>query len=117
MSNQVDPYSNYLNIETIQTIDKLNLPIRQKHHVRILAHCLVILKSTYKDDVASAEEEKTLREWCDNQSKQFNDKKFNDLLYEQLSSASTKLSNFSRKIGKNINDLNIEDLIALVKEC
>jgi len=44
MSNHLDPLSNLLNIEIIQEIDNLDLPIMQKHHLRILAHCLQILK-------------------------------------------------------------------------
>ena len=44
MSNHLDPISNTLNLETIQEIDDLDLPIIQKHHLRILAHCLQILK-------------------------------------------------------------------------
>ena len=43
MSNNLDPLSNLLNIQTMQEIDNLDLPIMQKHHVRILAHCLQIL--------------------------------------------------------------------------
>ena len=44
MSNRLNPLSNPLNIETIQEIDNLDLTIMQKHHLRILAHCLQILK-------------------------------------------------------------------------
>ena len=44
MSNHLDPLSNPLNMQTIQEIDNLDLPIMQKHHLRILAHCLQILK-------------------------------------------------------------------------
>ena len=116
MSNQVDPYSNYLNIQTIQTIDKLNLPIRQKHHVRILAHCLDILKATYQENISTSDKENSLKEWCNKQSEQFNDQKFNDLFYQQLSSTAIKLRNFSERIGKNINDLDIDDLVILVQE-
>jgi len=58
----------------------------------------------------------SLREWCDNQSQKFDDKKFSDLFYEQLESVSKKLSTFSKKIGKNIEDLEIDDLVLLVKE-
>jgi len=43
MSNHLDPLSNPLNIKTIQEIDNLDLSIMQKHHLRILAHCLQIL--------------------------------------------------------------------------
>ena len=44
MSNHLDPLSNRLKIQTIQEIDNLDLPIMQKHHLRILAHCLEVLK-------------------------------------------------------------------------
>ena len=114
MSNPLDPLSNPLNIETIQEIDNLDLPIMQKHHLRILAHCLQILKTINVDN--SFENKNPLREWCDNQSKKFDDKKFSDLFYEQLVSTSKKLSTFSKKIGKSIEDLEIDDLVLLVEE-
>ena len=115
MSNNFDPSSNPLNIQTIREIDNLDLPIMQKHHIRILAHCLQILKIINADD-SSEKSKNPLREWCDNQSKKFDDKKFSDLFYHQLESTSKKLSTFSKTIGKNINDLEINDLVLLVKK-
>ena len=114
MSNNSDPSSNPLNIQTIQEIDNLDLTIMQKHHIRILAHCLQILKIINTDN--SFENKNLLREWCDNQSKKFDDKKFSDLFYEQLESTSKKLSTFSKKIGKSIEDLEIDDLVLLVEQ-
>ena len=114
MSNNSDPSSNPLNIKTIQEIDNLDLTIMQKHHIRILAHCLQILKIININN--SFENKNPLREWCDNQSKKFDDKKFSDLLYDQLDSTTKKLSIFSKKLGKSINDLEIDDLILLVKQ-
>ena len=108
--------SNPLNIETIQEIDNLDLPIIQKHHVRILAHCLHILKMINADNSLKYQNNNSLREWCDNQSKKFDDKKFSDLFYEQLESTSKKLSTFSKKIGKNLEDLEIDDLVLLVEQ-
>ncbi|WP_288249558.1 hypothetical protein [uncultured Prochlorococcus sp.] len=115
MSNHLDPLSNPLNIETIQAIDNLDLPIMQKHHLRILAHCLQILK-TINVDSLEYQNKNLLREWCDKQSKKFDDKKFSDLFYEQLKSTSKKLSTFSKKIGKSIEDLEIDDLVPLVEQ-
>ena len=115
MSNNLDPLSNPLNIQTIKEIDNLDLPMMQKHHVRILAHCLQILKIINIDNNFEHQNKNLLREWCDNQSKKFDDKKFSDLFYHQLESTSKKLSTFSKKIGKNINDLEINDLILLVE--
>ena len=116
MSNNLNPFSNPLNIKTIEEIDNLDLPIMQKHHVRILAHCLQILKTINVDDIFVSNDINPLREWCDNQSKKFDDKKFSDLFYEQLVSTSKKLGTFSKKIGNNIEDLEIDDLVLLVEQ-
>ena len=116
MSDNLDPSSNPLNIQTIREIDNLDLPIMQKHHIRILAHCLQILKIINANNSFDYQNKNHLREWCDNQSKKFDDKKFSDLFYEQLESTSKKLSTFSKKIGKNIEDLEIDDLVLLVEQ-
>ena len=115
MSNNLDPSSNPLNNQTIREIDNLDLPIMQKHHLRILAHCLQVLKIINKDNCFEYQNKNHLRQWCDNQSKRFDDKKFSDLFYHQLESTSNKLITFSKKIGKNINDLEIDDLVPLVE--
>ena len=116
MSNNLDSLSNLLNIQTIKEIDNLELPIMQKHHVRILAHCLQILKFINSDDSSELSDKNSLRVWCDNQSIKFNDIKFSDLFYGQLSSTAKKLNTFSQKIGKNIEDLEIDDLVLLVEQ-
>ena len=116
MSNNLDPLSNPLNIQIIKEIDNLDLSIMQKHHLRILAHCLQILKIINIDNNFEHQNKNLLRELCDNQSKKFDDKKFSDLFYNQLESTSKKLSTFSKKIGKNINDLKIDDLVLLVEQ-
>ena len=115
MSNNLDPLSNPLNIQTIKEIDNLDLPIMQKHHVRILAHCLQILKIINADNSPKYQSNNSLKEWCDNQSEKFDDKQFSDLFYEQINSTSKKLSTFSKKIGKKIEDLEIDDLVSLVE--
>ena len=116
MSKHLDPMSNPLNIQIIQEIDNLDLSVMQKHHVRILAHCLQVYKTLNLNDGSKLSNSNSLREWCDNQSKKFDDKKFSDLFYHQLESTSKKLSTFSKKIGKNIDDLEIDDLVLLVKQ-
>ena len=116
MSNHLDPSFNPLNMQTIQEIDDLDLPIMQKHHLRILAHCLQILKFINLDNSLEYQTKNPLREWCDKQSKKFDDNKFSDLFYEQLDSTSKKLSTFSKEIGKSIEDLEIDDLVLLIEQ-
>ncbi len=116
MSNNLDFSSNAMNIETIKEIDNLDLPIMQKHHVRILAHCLHILKIINVDDSSLSKDKNHLREWCDNKSRKFDDKKFSELFYAQLDSTAKKLNTFSQKIGKNLEDLEIGDLVILVEQ-
>ena len=114
MSNQTNWLSSPLSDEVVKSIDQLNLSIIQKHHVRLLAHCLEIFKEIAKDDTTFFEEEKLLREWCEKQSQKFNDKNFNQLFYEQMSSAAKKLNSFSESIEKNFKELDLKDLITLV---
>ena len=116
MSNHFDPFSNPLKIKTIHEIDNLDLSIIQKHHVRILAHCLQVLKSINGNNNSELLDKNLLKEWCDNQSKKFDDKKFSDLLFAQLESVAKKLYIFSQKIDKNIGDLEICDLVLLVEQ-
>ena len=116
MSNNLDPFSNPLNIQIIKEIDNLALPIMQKHHVRILAHCLQVLKIIKADDSIESSHKNSLREWCDNHSRKFDDKKFSDLFYSQLDSTQKKLNTFSQRIGKNVEDLEIDDLVLRVEE-
>ena len=116
MSNNLDPLSNPLNIQKIKEIDNLELPLVQKHHVRILAHCLQILKIIHTNDSSELDDKNSLREWCYDRSSIFHDKKFSDLFYAQLDSAAKKLNTFSQRIGKNIEDLEIDDLVLLVEE-
>ena len=116
MSTHFDPLSNPLNIQIINEIDNLELSIMQKHHVRILAHCLHILKIINLENSFEYQNENPLREWCDKQSKKFDDKNFSDLFYKQLESTSKKLSTFSKKIGKSIEDLEIDDLVLLIEQ-
>ncbi len=116
MSNQTNSLSNPLDEEIVKTIDQLNLPVIQKHHIRLLAHCLEIFKAIAKDKSSLFEEDELLRKWCEKQSHRFNDENFNELFYEQMSSAAKKLNIFSLKHGKKFRELKLEDLIVLVRQ-
>ena len=116
MSNQTNSFPSPLSDEIAKNIDQLNLPIIKKHHVRLLAHCLEILKEIGKDENSLFEEDELLKTWCKKQSQKFNDEKFNQLFYQQMSSAAKKINFFSNSIEKNFKELNLEDLITLVEQ-
>ena len=116
MSNQTNSFSSPLNDEVVKNIDLLNLTIVQKHHLRILAHCLEIFKEIAKDEKYTFQENELLREWCYEQSQKFKDENFNKLFYEQMSSAAKKLNSFSQIQGKTLRELDLEDLIILISE-
>ena len=116
MSNQTNWLSSPLSDEVVKNIDQLNLSIIQKHHIRLLAHCLEIFKEISKEEMSVFEEDELLREWCKKQSQQFNDKNFDLIFYEQMSSAAKKLNSFSQSIEKKIKELDLEDLIILVEQ-
>ena len=116
MSNQTNSISSPLSDEIAKNIDQLNLPIIKKHHVRLLAHCLEIFKEIGKDEKSLFEEDELLKKWCEKKSQKFNDKNFNQIFYEQMSSSAKKLSYFSKSIGKNFKELDLEDLITLVEQ-
>ena len=116
MSNQSNSFSTPLNDEMFINIAQLNLTIIQKHHIRLLAHCLAIFKEISKKETSTFEEDELLRDWCIKQSQKFNDENFNELFYSQMSSAAKKLNSFSQSIEKNFNELDLEDLITLVRQ-
>ena len=116
MSNQTNSFQSPLSNEMVKNIDKLNLPIIKKHHVRLLAHCLEVLKKIGKDENSWFEEYELLKKWCEKKSQKFNDKNFNQLFYEQMSSAAKKLNFFSKSIKKNFKELDLDDLITLVEQ-
>ena len=116
MSNQTNSFLSPLSDEIVKNIDQLNLPIIKKHHVRLLDHCLEIFKEIGKDEKSLFEEDELLKKWCEKKSQKFNDKKFNQLFYEQMCSAAKKINFFSKSIEKNFKELDLEDLITLVEQ-
>ena len=116
MSNQTNSFPSPLSDEIVKNIDQLNLPIIKKHHVRLLAHCLEIFKKIGKDEKSLFEEDELLKKWGEKKSQRFNDKNFNQLFYEQMSSAAKKINFFSKTIDKNFKELDLEDLVTLVEQ-
>lgn len=111
-------YSSPLSMEEIQLIDQTNLPILEKHHLRLLAHCLACFKSMAQQEKSreSFPEENDWVKWCLAQPRLQNDNDFISLLLEQFSGAAKQLQKLA--LDKNIPPLklNLEDLINAYKD-
>ena len=116
MSDQLNSYSSPVNPKVIQEIELLDLPPFKKHHLRILSHCLEVFKEVaYQNDLNFPTEE-LLNNWCQLQTEKFQDNQFRELLSEQMLSMLNQLKIYSKKIRKNIFDINLADLIIMVNE-
>ena len=101
--------------ETIREIDGLEIPFVQKHHLRLLIHCLEIFKELSQTDSRNLPSMKLINEWCDSQSEQFDDQSFAKLFQEQMNAAFLKIQEYCHKNDKNFKSLDLYDLIEIVK--
>ena len=114
MSEQLENFSSPIGKDVAQKIQELDLPLIQKHHVRLLAHCLEIFRNISFVNDGKFPTDKLIKDWCAAEVKKIDDYEFTNLLYEQMNAAAEKLDLHSRKIGKNKLDLQISDLVNLV---
>ena len=99
-----------LSVKEIQRIDQLNLPMLDKHHLRLLAHCLEVFKSISfgAKSLPSAQDQ---LQWCKQNPKLQNDPEFVQLLVDQFEVASNCLAKIANKLKVEPMDLTLEDLI------
>ena len=114
MSDQLENLKSPIKKEVAEKIQELDLPLIQKHHVRLLTHCLEIFKNISLDHDIAFPNDQLLRNWCASEAKKINDIQFTELLYDQMTAAAQKLDSHSQKIGKDILDFNLDDLVNLV---
>tara|TARA_B100000700_G_scaffold327744_1_gene443257 strand:+ start:715 stop:1095 length:381 start_codon:yes stop_codon:yes gene_type:complete len=103
-----------LNLQEIKRIDQLNLSIIERHHLRLLAHCLMtflqikIDKNITKNSFPSYEEQLA---WCLENPQLQKDPEFIDLLLEQFAAASTLLASIADSLKIQPMDLTLDHLI------
>ncbi len=116
MSDQLENHSSPIEVEIVQRIQELDLPSIQKHHVRLLTHCLAIFKNIALSNDGLFPNDALLKNWCESEAKKINDITFSDLLFDQMTAAARKLEIHSEKISKSKLDFNLDDLVNLVCE-
>ena len=117
-SNFIDNSGNSpLTKEDISLIGATNLSVAEKHHLRMLAHCLECFKSMNKNNLEGLIPSKELwLEWCLTNPKMFNDDEFVQVLFEQFAGASKQLEKLSAFFQVAPLDLTINDLISAYEE-
>ena len=101
-----------LSSEEINLIGLTNLSASEKHHLRMLAHCLHCFKSMSKDNPRGLipEKEEWL-EWCLKNPIMAKDDEFVHVMFEQFSGAAIQLENLSNDLKVAPLDLTLRNLI------
>ena len=105
-------YSSPLSAEEINLIAVTNLSVSEKHHIRMLAHCLQCFKSMSKQNPRGLipKKEEWL-EWCLKNPIMLNDDEFVQVIFEQFSGAAIQLERLSNDLKVAPLDLTLRDLI------
>ena len=101
-----------LSKEDIDLIDSTNLSVREKHHLRMLFHCLRCFKSMSpmnKEGLIPGKE--VWLEWCLKNPIMFKDDEFVHVLFEQFSGAASQLEKLSYALRVAPLELTLKDLI------
>ena len=112
-SNFVDNFENSpLSKDDIDLIGSTNLSVSEKHHLRMLLHCLECFKSMRKgkEEVLIPGKEVWL-EWCLKNPIMLKDDEFVQALFEQFSGAAIQLERLSNALKVAPLHLTLRDLI------
>ncbi len=101
-----------LNKDDINLIAMTNLSATEKHHLRMLAHCLQCFKSMSKKDAGGLipVKEEWL-EWCLKNPLMLEDDEFLQVMFDQFSGAAIQLERLSNDLKVAPLDLTLSNLI------
>ena len=101
-----------LSKEDINLIALTNLSVSQKHHLRMLAHCLQCFKSMSNNNAKGLipVKEEWL-EWCLKNPIMLKDDEFVQVMFEQFSGAAIQLERLSNDLKVSPLDLTLNNLI------
>jgi len=109
----VDNFPNSpLSKEEVDLIGSTNLSVSEKHHLRMLLHCLECFKSMRKENQEGFIPGKEVwLEWCLKNPIMMKDDEFVQVLFEQFSGAAAQLEKLSNVLKVAPLDLTLSDLI------
>ena len=101
-----------IDAETIARIDATLLPQLDRHHLRLLAHCLASFRMMVPDLDGALPNAALRRQWCEQQPVVADDPQFLILLLNQLNNAADQLEEMADDCSKAPLELSLDDLIA-----
>ena len=101
-----------IDAETIARIDATLLPQLDRHHLRLLAHCLASFRELSPDLDGALPNAYLRRQWCEQQPVVADDPQFLILLLNQLNNAADQLEAVADNCSKAPLQLSLDDLIA-----
>ena len=104
--------SSPLSKEDINLIGATNLSLSEKHHLRMLLHCLECFKAMRSENEEGLIPRKEVwLEWCLKNPIMFEDDEFVQLLFEQFAGAAIQLEQLSNALNIAPLNLTLRDLI------
>ena len=101
-----------INRATIEQIDATLLPQLDRHHLRVLSHCLDSFQAMAGCEATGAiPDEDQQRLWCRQQPVVADDPAFLETLLQQLRAAADQLDQLAIELGKPPLALTLDDLI------
>ena len=101
-----------LSQDDINLIGSTNLSVREKHHLRMLLHCLECFKSMSQENEEGLIPGKEIwLEWCLKNPIMLKDDDFVQVMFEQFSGAAIQLERLSNALKVAPLDLTLKDLI------
>ena len=101
-----------LSLEDLQKIEDTNLSSLERHHLRLLAHCLACFHSMANGaSLGPLPNDQNRLDWCLNQPVLASDKTFIQILLEQFSAAASQLEEIAVKLGVTPLELTLTNLV------
>ena len=103
-----------LTLQELQRIEATHLPALDRHHLRLLAHCLAVFRQISGGRKnGPLPSPKAWELWCVAQPNMATDQEFRDLLLHQLQSAATQLEAMAGQNRLTPLELDLNDLITI----
>ena len=100
-----------MDAEAIARIDATLLPQMDRHHLRLLAHCLDSFQAMDHDAEGRLPDAASRRRWCEQQPIVVEDPSFLRSLLLQLDGAGQQLNELAQQLNKPPLELSLDDLM------